>query len=710
VIAGRHALGLALAACVAAAAEPARAADAAAPRAVPLAERRSLAATAERDDAPALLDAIQVTATRREARTYDVSAPVSVVAAEELDRHAPLTVVDHLRGEPGAYVQQTTPGQGIVIVRGLKGSEVLHLVDGFRLNNAIFRNAPNQYVALVNPWGLERIELVRGPLGALYGGDAMGGVIQFVSPRPRFDGDAMQTRGRVRLQAGSADDSVAMHVEGEAGREDALVHAGFTRQQVGRLRVGGGDQLPYTDFAASSAFASAFVQPGPGRELTLRVQWLRQPRTPRYDGLVPGFGQTRPDSSELWFEPQERRFGQVAWRDTRPTALYDELQLQAGVQRIVDDRITRDYLGPTRDYERNASVLAGVSGQFDRRIGDAHRLTYGFEAYRDRVDASRTRETLATGALANVAARFPDRSRMRWVAAYVADEWRASPSVTANAGVRASRYRLDVPSAFGAPGVSSSPRDVSGNAGLGWEIADGLRFVANVGRGFRPPNVFDVGNLGVRQGRFGIPNPDLRPERVVTWDAGFKASGTSLRWEAIVFESRYRDKITQVLTGDVDPRGRPVVQSRNATALRLRGVEGALQWRFARATELHASATWTYGEERFAGAAYPADRVPPLVGRALLRHSFGGAVELDAWVDAAGAQRRLSPRDRVDARIDPDGTGGWATLNARVRWRAGETLRLGLALQNAFDRRYREHGSGFDAPGRGVLATLDWGL
>lgn len=685
-----------------AAGAPAEAPDA--PVRTPPPDTRALAAAT----GGALLETIQVTATRREAATYEVPAPVLVVSAADLERHSPLTAVDHLRGEPGLYVQQTTPGQGVVIVRGLKGSEILHLVDGFRLNNAIFRNAPNQYVALVNAWNLERVEAVRGPLGALYGGDAMGGVVQFVSTRPRFEGEALRARGRVRAQAGSADESGTIAVEGEVGRESAVLHAGFSHQHVGRLRVGGGARLPYTDFTSTAAFASAFLQPAPGHELDVRVQWLRQPRTARYDGLVAGFGQTRPDSSELWFQPQERRFGQVRWRTTNSTFAFDDAELQAGVQRVVDDRITRDFEGPTRDYEENASVLAGVSGQFGKRLPRDHVLTYGFEAYRDRVTATRRRETLASGAIADVAARFPDGSTMAWAAAYVADEWRATDRLALTAGARWSKYRIEVPSVFGAPGTKLSPDDLSGNAGVSYEIVRGTRLVANVGRGFRPPNVFDLGNFGVRQGRFGIPNPDLEPESVLTYDVGVKHEGDALRFEAFAFESKYRDKITQVLTGEFDARGRPIVQSRNATALTLRGLEGATEWRFADTMTLLASATWTRGEERLAGDEYPADRIPPLFGRVALRHEHG-PWEAETWVDWADAQRRLSPRDRVDARIDPEGTGGWATANARVRWRASETLKLGLAVQNAFDRRYREHGSGFDAPGRGVVATVEWG-
>lgn len=94
-------------------------------------------------------------------------------------------------------MQQTTPGQGVVILRGLKGSEVLHVVDGFRLNNAIFRNAPNQYVALVDSQSLARIEAVRGPMSALYGSDAMGGVLQMLTWEPRFDGSVVTLEVRL---------------------------------------------------------------------------------------------------------------------------------------------------------------------------------------------------------------------------------------------------------------------------------------------------------------------------------------------------------------------------------------------------------------------------------------------------------------------------------------------------------------------------------
>ena len=147
------------------------------------------------EQATVALEQIQVTATRRPQSTIDVAAAVTVVDAEQTAADSPQTIADYLRGVPGAFVQSTTPGQAIPIVRGLKGSEVLHLVDGFRLNTAFFRNAPNQYFALVDAQNVERIEVVRGPSSTLYGSDAMGGVVQVLTPEQRTKlAERMQSR------------------------------------------------------------------------------------------------------------------------------------------------------------------------------------------------------------------------------------------------------------------------------------------------------------------------------------------------------------------------------------------------------------------------------------------------------------------------------------------------------------------------------------
>ena len=137
-------------------------------------------------DRPAPLADMQVTATRVQRLIYDVSQAVTLVDRAEIERESPQVLAEALRGRVGTFFQQTTPGQGAAIIRGLKGSQILHLVDGFRLNNAFFRSAPNQYLALVDPYAVGQTEVIRGSAGTLYGADAMGGVIQVITREPEF--------------------------------------------------------------------------------------------------------------------------------------------------------------------------------------------------------------------------------------------------------------------------------------------------------------------------------------------------------------------------------------------------------------------------------------------------------------------------------------------------------------------------------------------
>lgn len=655
------------------------------------------------------LDQVQVTATRREEAVLEVPVGITVVDRDQIERMAPQTVSDLLHGEPGTYVQQTTPGQGVVIIRGLKGSEVLHLVDGFRLNNAFFRNSPNQYIALVDPLNLERIEVVRGPMSTLYGSDAMGGVVQFLTPEPRFSGSDWQTEGQIRARYSSADESTHSRAAFQAGREGFGIAGGVTYQDVGTLRAGGGDELPFTEYSQRGGDLKLLFAPGNGHELMASFQYAKQPSTPRHDALVPGFGQDQPDNEEFLFKPQERRFGQVRYRYSEPTAFSDDIELHVGHQKIVDDRTTRETGTPNRELEQNSSELFGFTGQFAKTLGDSHYLTYGWEYYEDEVNSFRERLNIDTGVISARPSRYPDGSTMDSLAFFVADDWYATERLDINAGLRYSRFDIDLPPTINGIGVSLEPDDLSGHVGFAYKLSDALRLVGNAGRGFRAPNIFDLGTFGDRpSNRFNIPNPNLSPETVNTYDFGVKYLDEVWQWEAMVYSSHYRDKITSVLTGEVTDTGRDIVQSRNATRLRLWGVESGVRYTPSDAWHFYATATYTRGDEEFEGDEYPADRVPPLFGKLGARWGFAEHWEAEAWTLYATRQDRLSPRDEVDARINPEGTAGWATLNARLGWRASDDLLLQLTLENLADKRYREHGSGLDEPGRNVSLSLDW--
>ena len=245
---------------------------------------------------------------------------------------------------------------------------------------------------------------------------------------------------------------------------------------------------------------------------------------------------------------------------------------------------------------------------------------------------------------------------------------------------------LTGPNMSPAPAIGRFAPSPTGDLHFGYELSPGLRLVGNVGRGFRPPNIFDLGTLGSRPGnRFNVPNPDLEPESVWSYDLGIKYSSDAWQIEIYGWYLDYRDKISSRFTGEITPEGRQVVQSDNLNSATLYGLESGMRWFAFETLEFYATLNYTRGEESDPdGTTAPADRVPPLNGRAGLAWYAGTDWRLEPYVDFAGPQDRLSPRDEEDPRIDPEGTPGYGTLNLLVGW-SNPAWRVRLEVLNLLD-------------------------
>jgi hemoglobin/transferrin/lactoferrin receptor protein len=108
-------------------------------------------------------------------------------------------------------VQKTSHGQGSPYIRGFTGFRTLFLVDGIRLNNSVLRDGPNQYWNTVDAFGLERLEVVKGPVSVLYGSDSIGGTVQALTRETPALGQPIN--GSLRLRLASAERSAGGHLE-----------------------------------------------------------------------------------------------------------------------------------------------------------------------------------------------------------------------------------------------------------------------------------------------------------------------------------------------------------------------------------------------------------------------------------------------------------------------------------------------------------------
>ncbi|HEX5693838.1 MAG TPA: TonB-dependent receptor [Arenimonas sp.] len=449
----------------------------------------SLVPASQAQDA-ATLDTVQVTATRIERPLDEALASVTVLARADIEASQAPDLIDLLGRQVGVDIARTGgPGSGSALfLRGGNSNHALVLVDGIRVGSTgqgvfDFAHLPLEQI--------ERIEIVRGPRAALWGSDAIGGVIHIFTRDP--------SAPSARLTAGSY------------GRAGASAGTGFGDHQQGLGFTAGYERL--RGFSATNPDSVFSYDPDDdgyrNRNLSLRG------RTP-LGSQVLAFQAIGTDA-DVEFDQGETS----ARNSSGGVTLSGELR----------ERWTHQLtLGHARE---DLDTVSSFSNAFQSRrtsLDWINSLQTGADA-RFNVGVNLQRED---GASSNV---FDGE---------IFDERRNSKALFAGYGGRFGAHLLDV--SLRRDDSSQYGGETTGNAAWGWDINDALQVRLSWGEGFRAPN---FNELYYPDGGFGFAgNPDLRPESSHTWEAGLEyrpAQGHRLGLS--VYRSRVRDLIAFAAPG-----------------------------------------------------------------------------------------------------------------------------------------------------------------
>ncbi len=678
------------------------------------------------------LSNLVVTATRHPDRTSDLSQMISVLTPKEIRQRNVQQTPELLREEPGVVVQKTNQGGGSPILRGLKANKVLLLVDGVRMNNATYRGGNTQYLNTVDSQTLEGVEIVHGPGSVLYGSDALGGVIHLRTLAPQLNSEAgLALSGAVSASASSADDTQTSNATVSlAWRRLGLRFSGGLRS-FGDVTRGakGGDELMQrlrndsrtqrilkknqspNGYQAYDFSTRAIARLSETSRLALSYQFNHQDEVPRYDVV-----ETRKDSIRL-FDPQQRNLVALRYQNFTRRRLADSFSLTASYHRQRERRVRQKFGSVTRTSDEFNTGTLGIQAQLDKSIAGIHQVVYGAELYRDAITTTSLVLNTGTGAFAVAHPLFPDGSTMLNVGAFVQDAMDISERWRVTAGARFSVVRLKAPfvsdpasdNTFG--NIEQVSTALTGSLGSLYRLTPRLSVVTNLAQGFRSPNLDDVGKLGPGKGSsfFDIPNPNLDPEKSLNLDTGFKWTSNRSRVDFFGYYNILRDLLARV---PAELNGSPFVldgtdslrvfHKTNAGEAFTAGF--ALSSEIALAPRLVAftNLSYTYGQNET--DEQPLSGVPPLSGLAGIRWNTPRyRVELNARF--AGKQTRLADEDQEDLRIPEGGTPAWRTFNLRFGAQLHPNLNTNLTIANLFDRNYREHLSGFNAPGRNFVLS-----
>ncbi len=483
--------------------------------------------------------------------------------------------------------------------------------------------------------------------------------------------------------------------------------------------------------------------------LNVAYQMWRQPQTPRYDKIAPR------EFDEFYFEPQHRDLLYTNYEVDTVGRGIDKLRLTASYHRQKEGRNEVKHGATTRRQRFDTVNTVGFSTQAVSTVLPRQRLVVGGEFYLDTVQSRTIKTDLKTNVeqIDENLGRFINGSQFWDASVFLQDEIDIHERVALILGGRATFYQTNAELSLRDESFDEfddADSSLTGSAGIVVGLTDALNFVSSFATAFRAPSLNDTTAVEVTNAGVTAPSPDLEAETSWTVEGGLKAKHDYFRGALTLFHSRITGLVTRVpveeaYAGETLPQlyrdllttygDVGVFVFDNVDAAQIQGVELAGVVPLPAALSLHGNLTWMRGKVLLLNGA-PPDPAKPWEEHIRREPPLNGVIGVEweplhtrfwagVFVRGAAAQRRLNRSDIRDPRIqgktrdpaevtfDADGnaldagTPGWWTLNLRGGIKVSHYNSVTIVLENLLDRRYREHGSGINAPGFNVSISLD---
>ena len=274
------------------------------------------------------MDDVVVTATRKPTAVASLPYSVNSLSKNGIQRQLSRTVPESLNGIPGLFIQKTNHGGGSPFLRGLTGNQSLILVDGIRLNNSIFRYGPNQYLTLVDPYLVEKIEVIKGTGSVQHGSDAMTGVINIQTTALQLGSKPnWQEKALIRLSESGMELTLRPELKYE-GKKIAFV-VGASAKKFGDLK--GGDTTGFqhpTGYNEMSYDMKLKIDLGTNWIMTAAYHWLNQNNVPVFHKY------TLENFAVNTSDPLKRGFGYIQAQKIFKSTFFKQLDIFLAEQMI----------------------------------------------------------------------------------------------------------------------------------------------------------------------------------------------------------------------------------------------------------------------------------------------------------------------------------------------------------------------------------------
>lgn len=578
------------------------------------------------------LDAVVVTATRTENDVKNVPASTQIITSSDIKKSGATNVRDAITDFANITMTRKVRGGGHeIIVRGMSTDKSLIMVNGHRVANEADGSGLGNANALdrINVDNIEKIEIVKGPSSALYGSEAMGGVINIITKSSK------EAEVRTGLVNSSEDFTNWWHLDsGEIGKFSATLDMRFNK-----IRRDGDDTDFLTDsFGTAQTYNfNANYHFNDHNYLNFYVDHYTQNLkrdlyTHKRDNIKLDFpegmtvmgqtsmtGEGSMEDALANYHYKQQTYG-LSWNgktarndwqiqtylskfdwesDIRYSGMWFKGHVPAGfpttdkMKKMWDGMFNKFMVGDSDKYKDsgiykndvnvNSNKIFVIEGRNSTKINDNHRITYGAEYIKNTVkgtnfgDDNQFGVTHIGSVSKNGVTKEISEKEIDTYAAYLQDEinygkWFIVPAV-----------RYDHHENFGS---HTSPK-----LGLTYKANDTFRVKANYGKGFKAPTIQNLYcKLVTNMGQAGIitvnPNANLRPETSNSWDVGVEKEWGKISTSLVYFDTKLENMITTEKI--IDKTYRCV----NVGNVRVKGIEHTLGYELNPMWKFKVNSTW----------------------------------------------------------------------------------------------------------------------
>ena len=706
--------------------------------------------------APSLLamDEIIVSANRWKQHTRDIPVKITSISKKDIQLQNPQTAADLLTVSGKVFMQKSQQGGGSPMIRGFATNRLLYAIDGVRMNTAIFRGGNIQNVISLDPFAIEKSEVLFGPSSVIYGSDAIGGVMSFQTLTPQFTTEEKPfVTGSAFTRYSSANNEKTGHFDVNVGWKKWASVTSISSNDFGDLKMGshGPDEYlrPFyvqrqngvdvvvtnddplvqkpTAYSQINLMQKVRFQPNEKWDFQYGFHFSETSSYSRYDRHIRYNSSGLPRYGEFDYGPQKWIMNNLSISNMQATKVYDELSIRMAHQFFEESRISRNMNNPNRATRIEKVNAISVNADFTKKTSAKNAVFYGIEFVTNDVNSEGIDENIVTGISQAGPARYP-QAKWNSYGIYINDQYKFSEKMLLQAGLRYNQFVLDADfdtTFYPFPFTEAKINDgaLTGSLGLVYRPTAKWVISSNVATAFRSPNVDDLGKVfDSEPGSVVVPNPDLKAEYAYNVDLNVaKLFGKNVKVDVSAYYTLLENAMVRrdfTLNGATeilyDGELSNVQAIQNAANAKVYGIQAGIEVKSASGFYFHGDLNFQKGEEELDnGEKSPSRHAAPFFGIGRLGYANSKLdLQLNAQFSDEVSYDNLAEEEKGKPEIyaiDSNGnpySPSWYTLNLKSMYKLTENFTVTAGLENITDQRYRPYSSGIVAPGKNFILAL----